>query len=275
LDQIAEFVIGPVNGAEIHNTPVNPFFFNEIGRISGTQITAGTALAWQWGRRWTNMTVLLVLAFFALFIGLDYVMARKRLAREARAQAPAAAPALEPAWVAGYQMPESLYYHRGHTWVRPLDSDTVVVGLDDFARKLVGAPDSLRTPSRGDWLHQGGRGFAVKLDGKAADLVSPIEGEVVELNREVIEKPALMAEDPYGKGWIMKVKAPNLASGLRNLLSGRLARKWMEDSREALELRLMAFSGSVLQDGGEPASEISRHLPPSDWDRLVSEFFLT
>jgi hypothetical protein len=49
----------------------------------------------------------------------------------------------------------------------------------------------------------------------------------------------------------------------------------MEDSREALELRLMAFSGSVLQDGGEPASDLGHHLPPGDWDRLVNEFFLT
>jgi glycine cleavage system H protein len=221
------------------------------------------------------MTVLLVLSFFIFFIGLDYVMTRRRLAREARTHTPVGVPALEPAWVAGYQMPETLYYHRGHTWARALDSDTVVVGLDDFARRLIGEPASLKTPSRGDWLHQGGRGFAVRLDGKAADLVSPIEGEVVEVNREVLDKPALMAEDPYGRGWVMRVKAPNLAAGLRNLLSGRLARKWMEDSREALELRLMAFSGSVLQDGGEPASEISRHLPQSDWDRLVSEFFLT
>jgi len=221
------------------------------------------------------MTVLLVLVFFAFFISLDYVLSRRRLAREARAQALAQQPALEPAWVAGYQMPESLFYHRGHTWARPLDGDTVLVGVDDFARKLIGPPDHLRLPSRGDWLHQGGRAFAVKLDGKGAELVSPVEGEVVEVNGELSAKPTLTSEDPYGRGWVLKVKAPNLASNLRNLLSGRLARKWMEDSREALELRLMAFSGSVLQDGGEPASDLGHHLPPGDWDRLVNEFFLT
>lgn len=221
------------------------------------------------------MTVLAVVAFFALFISLDYVMSRRRLAHEARAHAIANIPTLEPAWVAGYQMPESLYYHRGHTWARPLDADTVLIGLDDFARKLIGPPNSLRVPSRGDWLHQGGRAFAVKLDGKGAELVSPVEGEVLELNRDVLEKPALTADDPYGRGWVMKVKAPNLASNLRNLLSGRIARKWMEDSRETLELRLMAFSGSVLQDGGEPANDLGHHLPPGDWDRLVNEFFLT
>jgi len=221
------------------------------------------------------MTVLAVVAFFAFFITLDYVVSHRRLAREARAHAIANAPALEPAWVAGYQMPESLFYHRGHTWARPLDADTVLVGIDDFARKMIGSPDSLRVPSRGDWLHQGGRAFAVKLDGKGADLLSPVEGEVIEVNRDVVEKPTLAGDDPYGKGWVMKVKAPNLAANLRNLLSGRIARKWMEDSREALELRLMAFSGSVLQDGGEPAADLGRHLPPGDWDRLVNEFFLT
>ena len=221
------------------------------------------------------MTVLIVLAFFAFFITLDYVLARRRLAREALSRALAAPPSLEPAWVAGYQMPETLHYHRGHTWARPIDADTVLVGLDDFARRLIGSPQTLRVPARGDWLHQGSRAFALKLDGKVADLVSPVEGEVIEVNPEVAEKPSLAAEDPYGRGWVLRVKAPNLAANLRNLLSGRLARKWMEDSREALELRLMALSGSVLQDGGEPASDLSHHLPKADWERLAHEFLLT
>jgi glycine cleavage system H lipoate-binding protein len=221
------------------------------------------------------MTVLLVLAFFVALIALDYFVTRHRLAREAKAVAAAAIPAVERAWVAGYQLPETLYYHRGHTWVRPLDASTVLVGVDDFARRLIGASATVKAPARGEWLHQGGHGFALKHDGKAAELVSPVEGEVVEVNPELLGKPGLAGEDPYGRGWVLKVKAPNLAANLRNLLSGRLARKWMEDSREALEVRLMAFSGSVLQDGGEPAADIASHLPQADWDRLVHEFLLT
>ncbi len=221
------------------------------------------------------MTVLLVIAFFALFISLDWVMSRRRLARESRASALAPPPVLEPTWVAGFQMPESLFYHRGHTWARPLGPDSVLLGVDDFARRLTGPATGVRVPSRGDWLHQGGRGFALRLDGRTVDLVSPVEGEVVEVNREVVARPSLASEDPYGRGWVLRLKAPNLATNLRNLLSGRLARKWMEDSREALELRLMAFSGSVLQDGGEPVSDLARQLAPTDWERLVNEFFLT
>jgi glycine cleavage system H protein len=221
------------------------------------------------------MTVLLVLVFFAALIATDYLVTRHRLAREAKALASAGLPAVEPAWVAGYQMPEALYYHRGHTWARPLDADTVLVGADDFARRLIGRAAAVKTPARGEWLHQGGRAFAMKLDGRTAELVSPVEGEVVDVNHDLADKPGLAAEDPYGRGWVLRVKAPKLAANLRNLLSGRLARKWMEDSREALELRLMAFSGSVVQDGGEPASDLCRHLPEADWERLAHEFLLT
>ena len=221
------------------------------------------------------MTVLLVLAFFALLITTDYLVTRHRLAREARVLAAAPYPQLEPSWVAGYQLPEALYYHRGHTWARPLDADTVLVGVDDFARRLIGAAAVVKAPARGEWLHQGGRAFAMKVDGKLAELVSPIEGEVVDVNRDLAEAPGLASDDPYGRGWVLKVKAPQLASNLRNLLSGRLARKWMEDSREALELRLMALSGSVLQDGGEPVADFAKHLPTAEWKRLLGEFLLT
>jgi hypothetical protein len=49
----------------------------------------------------------------------------------------------------------------------------------------------------------------------------------------------------------------------------------MEDARAALDLRLMALSGSVLQDGGEPVRDFARHLADEDWRRLVAEFLLT
>jgi glycine cleavage system H protein len=220
------------------------------------------------------MTVLLVLVFFATFIAIDYARERRQLAREAAARL-AAEPPVEPAWVAGYLLPEDRQYHRGHTWARAVGRDTVVVGLDDFARRLVGSAERAELPARGDWLHQGGKGFTLGLDGRTAQFVAPVEGEVVEVNPEVRQRPSLATDDPYGRGWVFKVKAANLGDNLRNLLSGRLARRWMEDCHEALELRLMALSGSVLQDGGEPVAEFARHLSPEDWKRLTGEFFLS
>ena len=221
------------------------------------------------------MTLLIVVAFFALFITIDYVMVRRRLARRAAAHPPAELPPLEPRWVAGYLMPEGLYYHRGHTWARPTEGDAVIVGLDDFARRLVGPATRLDTPAVGSHLVQGGAGFSLGLDGRVASLVSPVEGEVAELNEEVARRPSLATDDPYGRGWVLKLRPRDLTSNLHNLLTGRLARLWMEDSRQALDLRLMALSGSVMQDGGEPVFELTRHLKKEDWDRLVRDFLLT
>ena len=73
----------------------------------------------------------------------------------------------------------------------------------------------------------------------------------------------------------LRIRSGKLANNLRNLLSGSLARTWMEDTRRHLDLQLMALSGSVLQDGGEPVADFARHLSDEEWKRLVGEFFLT
>jgi glycine cleavage system H lipoate-binding protein len=230
------------------------------------------------------MSVLLIILTFAFFIGLDFLIGLRRAHRReeipargtARKPALATAPfAVEPVWVGGYQLPEEYQYHRGHTWARALDSDTVLVGLDDFARKLLGPARNIQVPDRGAHLRQGSKGFEVEVDGKSAEFVSPVDGEVVEVNPDLHRNPHLATDDPYGRGWILKMKSHNLARNLRNLLSGTLARKWVEDSRERLELQLMALSGSVLQDGGMPVADLARRLSDEDWKRLVGEFLLT
>jgi glycine cleavage system H protein len=220
------------------------------------------------------MTVLLVILTFGVFILLDYVVNRKRAPQPVAASAPSSwLP--EPVWVAGYQLPEALHYHRGHTWARLGEDDTVVVGIDDFARRLLGPADGVRTPAVGDWLEQGEPAVALSVDARSAQLVAPVAGEVVEVNTELVRQPALASDDPYGRGWLFKVRPAHLKTNLRNLLSGRLAQRWIEDAREALDLRLMALSGSVLQDGGEPVADYARHLPEQEWKRLVGEFLLT
>jgi len=232
------------------------------------------------------MSVLLAIATFALFIALDYLVSARHTEEQAAVSerpasrpmgAPALAPAFvpEPVWVAGYQLPEDFHYHRGHTWARALDDDTVVVGIDDFARQLVGPTERIEVPPVGSRVRQGGVGFSLGLNGRSADLVSPIEGEVVETNAALARNPQLATEDPYGRGWIMKLRTADLGRNLRNLLSGSTARKWTEDARERMELQLMALSGSVLTDGGRPVADFAAHLENEDWRRLVGEFLLT
>ncbi len=224
------------------------------------------------------MTALLVLLTFVFFAGIDYLLSRRKAATAPAASVlpiPAATvPAPEPVFVAGYQLPEDLHYHPGHTWARVVGPDTALVGIDDFASKLVGRAKGLRLPASGEWVRQGSRSVRIEVDGRSTEVVSPVEGEVVEVNPDLRKEPALATWDPYGRGWLYRVRAPGLATSLRNLLKGRLARRWTEDSGQTLQLSLMALSGSVLQDGGSPAPDFARHLDGAEWKRLTDLFFL-
>lgn len=221
------------------------------------------------------MTVLLVITTLALFVLVDYLSQRREAPEALPTHVGPEPAAVEPVWVAGFQLPESLHYHRGHTWARPLDSETVAVGMDDFARRLLGPANAVTLPTIGTWVRQGVPALGIKVDGREAELVSPIEGEVTEVNEALRSHPSLATDDPYGRGWAFKVRPADLGANLRNLLNGSLARRFAEDAREVLDLRLMALSGSVLQDGGEPAADFALHLPKADWERLVGEFLLT
>ncbi len=233
------------------------------------------------------MGAILAILTFAAFIFLDYLLSRRAARRQALSPAeipvavdveaprPESEPRLEPVWVAGYNLPDQLHYHRGHTWARVVGPDTVTVGIDDFSRRLLGKAEDVTLPAVGSYIRQGGKGARLALDHRAADVVSPMDGEVVAVNEGLQSEPQLATDDPYGRGWLFRVRSTNLAAGLRNLLDGSIARKWIEDSREQLELRLMALSGSVLQDGGEPAPDFAEHLEASEWKGLVEHFLLT
>lgn len=233
------------------------------------------------------MSILLALATFGFFLLLAYLLDEHRedvekhvpIAASTTGPAVDATPTpaydVQPVWAAGYQLPEDLHYHHGHTWARPTGPDTVLVGLDDFARRLLGRADGVELPPVGSRLRQGAAGFSVRIDDRTAQLLAPVDGEIVEVNAALGSDPQLATDDPYGRGWVMKLRTTDLARNLRNLLSGAMARKWTENSRERVELELMALSGSVLMDGGRPVADFAAHLEREDWRRLVSEFLLT
>ncbi len=167
-----------------------------------------------------------------------------------------------------FRLPLDLYYHPGHAWARP-EGDVVTIGIDDFGRKLVG-PAALRLPPLGARLAQGEPALALEADSKAIDVLAPVDGTVIAVNER-----ALGAADPYGDGWLLKVRAPRLPANLRTLLSGSLARRWMEDVCDTLCGQLQPDLGRVYQDGGLPVDGIARALEPDNWDGVAKRFFLT
>jgi len=223
------------------------------------------------------MVVILVLMTFGIFLLIDWARTQK-LAKQPVLQTASreTAARMVPAMVAGFEVPENVRYHAGHTWAQSESRDLVRVGMDDFASKLVGKIESIALPQRGRWVRQGQKIWTIFRDGKSVDMVSPIEGTVTDINEAVMTDPDLARKDPYGEGWLVTVQAPDAKINFRNLLGGALARLWTEESALRLRKRMpMAMASALAQDGGVAVDDITAHLPDLDWSELTKEFFLS
>jgi glycine cleavage system H lipoate-binding protein len=191
---------------------------------------------------------------------------------EPRAAARAAIRAPRP--TAGwFQLPAGVHLHPGHTWARLENDGLVSVGIDDFAHKLVG-PARVELPALGELVAQGEPALAMGDQDRTVPLLSPVDGTVVAVNAAARDGKNGI-EDPYGAGWLFKVKAPRLAANLRQLLTDGPARHFVEDAGERLALRMSPEIAHVLQDGGAPIHGIAHALAGDDWERLAREHFLT
>jgi glycine cleavage system H lipoate-binding protein len=192
------------------------------------------------------------------------VMARAETPAAAR-QAPARkAPAARPA-AGWFTVPGDVYLHPGHTWARLEADGTVAIGLDDLAHRLVAA-ESTTVPSIGAHVAQGDAAIDLTATGKRVSALSPVDGVVVAVN------PARdTTADPYGAGWLFKVKPAKLAANLRQLYRGSAAKKLLDEAAELLAMRADPAMALVLQDGGSPVHGIAAALAGDEWDTLARE----
>ena len=220
------------------------------------------------------MTVILVLLTFLAFALLDYLLSRK--AAPAVAEKTRTVPiAVQPSYVEGFLVPEELHYHPGHSWFVPERRHLVRVGMDEFAAALAGKLEKIELPKPGQWIRQGQRAWHLYRNGEKTEMVSPIEGEVVEVNPEVLSDPGLVRKDPYGHGWLMTVHVPDEETTARNLVPKNLVRAWMSDAIQRLYSFQPQLAGAVAADGGVPAEDLCAGMPAASWRELTSEFFLT
>jgi glycine cleavage system H lipoate-binding protein len=122
-----------------------------------------------------------------------------------------------------FVLAEDYYFHPGHSWAIPEKQNIVRVGIDDFAQQLLGRPDVVELPKIGSHIEQGKKGWGFQIDSKIIDILSPVDGEVIAINNEVIGDPSYVNQDPYGGGWLVKVKVSKINENLGKLLSGELA----------------------------------------------------
>lgn len=220
------------------------------------------------------MVVILMVLTFAGFVLVDAVLERRRRAeivREGETIREEIARE-EPRFVSGFRLPRALHYHPAHTWAQRVTPTLAYVGVDDFARRLLGKGTKVRAPRVGTLVRQGESVVEVTRDGRRTSLVSPVTGEVVAINPRLGKEPDLVNRDPFGSGWLFKVRSKRLPKDLGNLLRDGLAEQWTRLTRERFLQHMMLASGSVIQDGGVPVDDISAEVDGARWQLLVDEF---
>ncbi len=222
-----------------------------------------------------DMTVPLVLAFFLVFIVLDYFLNRRKAIPVAAVATHTVPAEFGADIVDGFHVPEGISYHPGHGWLVRERPNRVRVGADEFAASLLGKIERVELPKPGQWVRQGQKIVSFYRDGEKTEMVSPTEGEVMEINAEVANNPQGLRRDPYGKGWLLTLNVPDEENTVRNLVPKGLVRSWMRDSVERLYALQPALAGAVAADGGRPTDDLLAGVPDADWRRTTSEFFLT
>lgn len=101
--------------------------------------------------------------------------------------------------------PENLLYSKEHEWVL-IDGEAATVGITDYAQNSLGDIVYVELPKVGSRLEQFGNAGVVESVKAVSDLFTPISGEVVEVNESLSDDPAAVNRDPYGAGWLFKVR---------------------------------------------------------------------
>ncbi|MHA1925812.1 MAG: glycine cleavage system protein GcvH [Candidatus Thorarchaeota archaeon] len=127
--------------------------------------------------------------------------------------------------VAGYNIPEGLYYSDEFAWAR-IEGDVVRVGITDYAQKFLQEICSADLPKSGTTTTYNVPYGSVESMKTAADLFAPLSGTVEEANQEILENPDIINKDPYGEGWIIVIRPTNLQEELEKLMTDEQGIAW-------------------------------------------------
>ena len=177
--------------------------------------------------------------------------------------------------IKGFRLAVGSYMHHGHAWARVESGGAVRVGMDDFSLKLLGRAEALDLPVMGKELSQGKAGWGLKRQTNVADVLSPVDGVILEVNPEVREKPGLANGEPYGRGWLFAVRNPDTKGAFKKLMDDTTAPGWMAGEIGKLESMIETVAGPLAADGGTIADDIYGSLPALGWKNLTRTFLKT
>ena len=170
----------------------------------------------------------------------------------------------------------SLFYHKNHCWVKVVNSDEVKIGINNILARLIYGVKTVVLPNTGESVSTG-QFFAHILQEKhIVQVIMPISGVVVEVNRDLEKNPEYLHKDNLEKGWLVSMKPDNLEKDLKALVFGSKAIEWHRNKeRSVSEAIHAAYSvsradiGPTMHDGGEFVLNPTEFFTPDQYYKIL------
>lgn len=174
--------------------------------------------------------------------------------------------------ISGVSLPFGYYLHKGHTWLKIEDNNTVRIGMDDFASRLLGEPDEIEPLLIGKKVSQGQNVFTFFREGNKASFPSPVDGVITQVNANLMKNPKLLNQEPYTNGWVVSVYCTDLRENLKKLMFMDSATGFMTQEVKNFYAYLEEETGLMAADGGSLGSDLYGNIPGLSWEQMLNSF---
>lgn len=182
----------------------------------------------------------------------------------------------KPLSFSGLRLATDVAMHPSHSWAR-VEKGGVAVGADDLVQAALGPVEGVELPAVGSHVEQGDPLFTLRRGDRSVAVRAPVSGDVVAANEALRDRPHLVNEDPFTRGWVVRIRADHVLAQQRHLLEGGHARGWFRKEVDRLIATILGDDGAMpsLADGGALVEGLYQHIDDETWDRVQQTFFGT
>lgn len=220
------------------------------------------------------MTVLLVLFTLIILLIADHFVQKKRKERTVvpEQKAVPAVPSLEMP----VRLPDGVALATNHVWSKANADGTITIGLDEFLGRMLGTVERVTMPRAETLTEPSFADVGVEVQGRVLRLASPVAGRVVETNDEVLRNPSLIATDPYGDGWLVRLQSAreDIAASGHFRVANPVT--WLKEQmmyvRDFIAMNAGQVQPVMLQEGGLPVDGVLQQFDAGVWKDFNRSF---
>ncbi|MCX7797615.1 MAG: response regulator [Melioribacter sp.] len=182
-------------------------------------------------------------------------------------------PEIEKVGKSEFAIPGGVFISEGHCWASISQDGSVKVGIDDFAKKLIGKIDAIEFPNLGMNIVKGQPLFSIRQNRRSIQFLSPLSGLVKSINHELAENLEALDFTPYDKNWICVIDAEKLDTELSELKIGKSAVSFYQEEIEKYLNKIKDIVKNQETKGEEIYWGQLEKLEEKDWYLITGEFF--